>query len=66
MTKGRVVVKVNVLKSKSRILKKVGWDIFYITVTTIYIFLKSKDMSIIVILLKKSIYVSLSIPSVHT
>lgn len=66
MTKGRVVVKVNVLKSKSRILKKVGWDIFYITVTTIYFFLKSKDMSIIVILLKKSIYVSLSIPSVHT
>lgn len=65
MTKGRVVVKVNVLKSKSRILKKVGWDIFYITVTTIYFF-KSKDMSIIVILLKKSIYVSLSIPSVHT
>lgn len=66
MTKGRVVVKVNVLKSKSHTLKKVGWDIFYITVTTIYIFLKSKDMSIIVILLKKSIYVSLSIPSVHT
>lgn len=63
MTKGRVVVKVNVLKSKSRILKKVGWDIFYITVTTIYFFLKKQRY---VILLKKSIYVSLSIPSVHT
>lgn len=36
MTKRRAVVKVNVLKSKSHMLKKVGWDIFYITVTTIF------------------------------